>query len=410
MYNLLYVFYFTLFFLIVSLPKSLMAVKIIILVLILSMHLFKLVSYSKFSIRYAFFYVAFVTISTCWIFIGQINGNSSIAAIDYMRLYVVFFVIYFFIFLGLEKFDYIKMFIDVFCASSIAIFLINLMFFIDAFFGVKILPESIASNLGVGVAINDGYLQSGLSNITSLFFISPILMCLVVFDNGYRRSGKKALTLAALCCFLSVIMSGRRTLIVVMMLSPIFLFIISAGISKFVGKVKPIMTTLIYVLPLSVSIYLFLYYQFDIYSLKERLLGAVTESGQTHRINQFYALLDSFFERPYIGHGFGAVSSIIRSVDRPWSYELSYMTMLFNGGIIGVLSIGSLILSYVFLSLKSIVKFEYRKQEALYIVYGIILFCISNATNPYFSGFDSLYILCFLPLLSSSNRYLNKRL
>ncbi|WP_241280953.1 hypothetical protein, partial [Pseudomonas aeruginosa] len=39
--------------------------------------------------------------------------------------------------------------------------------------------------------------------------------------------------------------------------------------------------------------------------------------------------------------------------------------------------------------------------EAISTLVGVLVFCVGSATNPYFSGFDSLFLLGFIPLIAS---------
>jgi len=403
--------YSILLFMMVAFPKSFMIMKILFLLPIVLFVIIRILE-SNVSIKwkYFLFYIAYVFLALAWIFIGQVHGNSSTAFFDFLRLYVVFFLIYMLFFIGLEEFDYINLFLVVVCYSSIVICAVNAVLFMQLFMGKELLPSFISSQLGVGVDINAGDLRSGLNNITSLFYITPIILCLLIFENSFAKERRVLLFIAALCCFSTSIASGRRVLMFLMLISPLLYVFFRCYFESYKGKLPHLKMNLkllvvIYVLPASLFVYLFIYFQFDISALEQRILSLYDASSQNERVTQFYALLEGFYERPSFGHGLGSVSSVIRSGERPWSYELTYMKMLFDGGIIGFLLVATLVFYYFNAAYQNIRKFKHRMSESYVILFGILIFFVASATNPYFSGFDTLYLLCFLPLLSVSSRY-----
>lgn len=46
-------------------------------------------------------------------------------------------------------------------------------------------------------------------------------------------------------------------------------------------------------------------------------------------------------------------------------------------------------------------EFFLYRAEAISTLVGVLVFCVGSATNPYFSGFDSLFLLGFIPLIAS---------
>jgi len=412
MHNSLSKLYAVVLFMIVAFPKSFLIVKLLLLLPLIIIIIIITLLNNNTCIKWKSlaFYFAFISLSLIWNFIGQMYGNSSLAAIGFIRLYVAFFIIYMFLFIGLEEIDYVKLFLTVVCYSSLVICAVNIVFFIQMFMGIDILPLFIADQLGVGVDANAGDLRSGLNNVTTLFFISPILLCLLVFDNVFANEKKTLLFIAVFCCFVSSIASGRRTLILLMFISPMLFILFRSFFDSIRGRIiifniKLRLLVFIYALPIFLFVFLFIYFKFDVTALQERLFALTDASSQNERITQFYALLEGVYERPFLGHGLGSVSSVIRSVESPWSYELFYMKVLFDGGIVGFTLLFSLVFYYFNSAYKNLRKFNHAKTEAYIILFGILMFSAASATNPYFSGFDTLYILCFLPLLSVSTRY-----
>jgi O-antigen ligase len=116
------------------------------------------------------------------------------------------------------------------------------------------------------------------------------------------------------------------------------------------------------------------------------------------RREQFFSLLEGWIDAPLFGHGHGtSASGSLRSDDMPWAYELSYMSLLFHTGLVGVIVYSSSV-GWVFW--KSIQVVRSRPESAalfLPVLSGLACFLIANATNPYLGKFDYLWTL-FLPI------------
>jgi hypothetical protein len=59
------------------------------------------------------------------------------------------------------------------------------------------------------------------------------------------------------------------------------------------------------------------------------------EGGDEERYLQYKSLIEGWLKSPLIGSGVGAVASYVRSDEQPWSYELYFISILFQQGIIG---------------------------------------------------------------------------
>ncbi|WP_408585759.1 hypothetical protein [Pseudomonas aeruginosa] len=108
-------------------------------------------------------------------------------------------------------------------------------------------------------------------------------------------------------------------------------------------------------------------------------------------MDQFISLWKGFTDSPLLGSGFGGSVDVIRSEERPWMYELSYMQLLFNGGLLGFSLITGCIGFFYLKALFVIKNFSLYRAEAISTLVGVLVFCVGSATNPYFSGFDSLF-------------------
>jgi O-antigen ligase len=111
---------------------------------------------------------------------------------------------------------------------------------------------------------------------------------------------------------------------------------------------------------------------------------------------QFDALFDGIKQSPIYGQGAGAAASYIRSESQPWAYELSYIALAFQYGIVGlfVYAAGPIFLIF---SLAKYTRIHGRNTFEFSLLAGFISFLIANGTNPYLAKFDYMWVI-FIPV------------
>jgi hypothetical protein len=109
-----------------------------------------------------------------------------------------------------------------------------------------------------------------------------------------------------------------------------------------------------------------------------------------HRVNQYISLMDMWGENILFGHGLGAHSELIRNVQKPSSYELFYLSLLNQIGVVGLLFFVGYFGRYVL----------YRSSDRFVIAvqYGIMGVLVASISNPYFDRFDFLFLI-FIPFI-----------
>jgi hypothetical protein len=115
------------------------------------------------------------------------------------------------------------------------------------------------------------------------------------------------------------------------------------------------------------------------------------------RYEQFVALLDGWEKHPLLGAGHGAGVSYIRSQEMPWAYELSYVALLFQTGLVGFFLYASGIIWIFWMGVRMIRSGDPLGRQILPILTGTCCFLIGNATNPYLAKYDYIWVI-FLPL------------
>ena len=203
----------------------------------------------------------------------------------------------------------------------------------------------------------------------------------------------------------ALILASRRMIILLIVLVPflclIFDLFVNAKLNvNFFFKVVKIYMFMFIV---SVVFLMFVVY-FDLINLVgfyERIADIFIYNESSARQLQFRSLIDGFYENPIFGSGFGGQASIIRNSAQPWHYELTYVKLLFNTGIVGMLLLVCLLSFYTIKSLRlcRIDKKNYSINVSLIVGFFCVL--IVSSSNPYMYSFDFLFILAIPPLIIS---------
>ena len=117
----------------------------------------------------------------------------------------------------------------------------------------------------------------------------------------------------------------------------------------------------------------------------------------TRRAEQFYALMGEWQSSYLIGFGHGSNARSAPGDVVPWAYELQYVALLFQTGILGMLIYGSAVTWLMYQMIRLSRKYADLAVLMLPLLVGLICFLVANATNPYLSKFDYLWTL-FLPV------------
>lgn len=120
------------------------------------------------------------------------------------------------------------------------------------------------------------------------------------------------------------------------------------------------------------------------------------------RVEQAPKLWDAFKRNPIFGDGLGSVirPRFVRDTAAPWSYELTYLQILFQMGIVGLFALLALPVAACWRGLKASVdgRLDPGPLAGVMTILGIL---IASATNPYLmSSFGMLGIAIGLSLVA----------
>lgn len=343
-----------------------------------------------------------VLTSLTFIFVGLVNGAPG--ALEVATVFVIWPIVFVFL-IGLARhpvslIPYLRAIIIGSLGASIA----GALLVADSLFGFGLGLENLLQLQGAIVGLYDGAIEYRLFNLTTVLYSLVFLMAalqiprhLSIFEGRWRFMAWVALGLSVII----LLISGRRAFWLIAALSPLIVY----GIARLGGVPIRFFSTYLKIIILGFLLFLAAipYLRIDILMLYESFMQGFDFSGQggyssSIRAEQFWLLLNAWSEKPLLGHGHGAyISELVRDPDQPWAYELSYIALLFQTGILGMLVYSSAVL-WVFVKGVFIMRQQPESVGYLFpVLAALAAFLLANATNPYLQKFDYLWVI-FLPV------------
>lgn len=268
-------------------------------------------------------------------------------------------------------------------------------FFHDLMIGIK-------ANYG-GVLF--GFVKYSADNVSWMMFLAPLFIAVFLTTNIDKLRKHSLILIAAFAIHAVIVM---RTALFLCFIIGIFLTVIFTKISKQSISRKSLHMTLFAII-VFLMIGIFGFSQQLVSLLSEDIISAfsletstnslgVVDAGGRVRYEQFIDLIYTWSIKPIFGWGVPSNSlNIVRS-NVLGAYELTYIAMLMQRGLLGIFIYFALI---VWLFLKN---FQIAKENSNYskssicIMVALSAAIFANFTNPYIDNFDRL-IIQFLPLI-----------
>jgi hypothetical protein len=257
----------------------------------------------------------------------------------------------------------------------------------------------------------EGFVEFRILNLTTVMYGFPFVFSLLLA----RRRELKSMQRILLWVLLSILMliaigSGRRMFWLLVLLTP-FLAVFFLQLSALRLRVLPMLGSAAKPVVIAVLAFISLTVAFDFQLdvLAQEFIAAFLgrEESSGARYEQAGPLWDAFVNSPLIGNGLGSAVDVTRSTSQPWAYELSYLALLMNVGVLGFIAYsvaaGWIVLQGMYLARKN---HEFASMF-LPLLTAMSGFLIMNATNPYLGKFDFLWVI-FLPV-ALINAYLTRR-
>jgi hypothetical protein len=392
----------TLMMMIFIIPQSFMSLKLPFLGAVLLFGVVAEGAKDRWRIRSGAFlpyYLIFCLLTVTWCIIGLVRGNAEIAILETLRVYVVYMGVYCALTIYVSNLDYQAHIDRVVVAGAIGIGAVALYTLLDHIFHLGWLPQSVKDDMYLQVGLHDGYVQMNNVNIGMLTFIVPYLLSRLLL--GERKDRHAYLLPSLVIAVIAAILASRRVVLILLLLTPLLAFVVSVLAGQATHKQQKRFVQF-YFLPLLAAgggAWLLFYLGSNLLEgFTDRVLSAFTTDPDAPRPLQHAALMAGFSDSYLWGSGFGGLTPVIRSDERPWTYELTYSRLLFNAGLLGFGTLMLFFSSYLFLVLRKIRGSSHASVHVSMLV-GFFSVLIASASNPYLTSFDYLFPLSIIPLI-----------
>jgi hypothetical protein len=393
----------TLLLLIVAVPTTYQAVKAALLALTLAFVAGREVGRDRIALAPPVLHrvVLFSAAGGVLVLLGLLRGAPG--ALPLASVYVLWPLVYGVLIAGVARADALHRVLALLVVAALVIEVYSLSY---VAYSAGVLPGFLYLPLDQGQAIGfyGGYVEFALYSITSLIFLVPFLVALLVVTPRDQPvpCGRPAVVAGVLLGLLVVLLSGRRALMLVVAASPVLAMLLRRDLPRAAARV-PLRRVGLRLLAAGAVAYAVLRLTLGL-SLTRLQLALVdafkftNAEGQARGPAQLSALLSGWSEEPLLGAGLGAVApGLVRSLEQPWAYELSYVALLFHVGVVG----GLLYAYGLYWTVRGIRRVARDggplAAPAVAVLTGTACFLVANGTNPYLQKFDSRWVL-FLPV------------
>ncbi len=347
-------------------------------------------------------------------FYGVLNGAPG--AIRVLTIYFMWPWVYLLLTAFLSHDRSVELLFKTLIASLILIVLYSLLF-VGTMAGI--VPENLYFELDQGqrVGFYDGFVEYNMYSISSLIFLIPLAVHF--FYIKLKLNHGKHLYLWLVLILASIVLTfltGRRAMLLVFMILPAIVFaewFLFSGLKKLPTRIRHLSKSpgyyVLAILVFSGALSLLDHLGFNLATVWSMFLdGFDFESGAStsERKLQFFALINGWTNSSILfGAGNGATVDVVRSTEMAWSYELTYVYLLFSTGLVGFLFYFGWF-GYGLLRIRqSLEKRPDLKVYVLPLMTGVFALAIAAASNPYFGKFDYLWIVMLPHLLAGGLKY-----
>ena len=259
---------------------------------------------------------------------------------------------------------------------------------------------------GQAIGFHGAYVEFGLYSTSTLLFTMPFLVgALFVFPKTGAPISRPTLWLSLALNLITVLLSGRRALLVLVPLAPALALYYRSWLTpqrkrdsrRLITRALVGAVVLAVVLGAAIT---------AVGGIAPSGFGEMVSTGfqfnsdpvAMSRRDQFAALIDGWTDHPLLGSGHGMPArGVIRSVETPWSYELSYVALLFHTGLLGTAAYAAGVAWMGGMAYLIARRGWPQAPNMVATLVGTSSFLVANATNPYLEKYDYLWVI-FLPI------------
>ena len=405
---------YLLLFLMVAFPMvlKLLYVKAVLFVCLLFVIIIKILNSKTIELHVSvlLWSLFLASVSLFFVFKGFIAGYPG--ALKQAQVFVLWTLVYTILISGISKNKFFYGFQKTLIFSSVligiygSIFVLTELNIIASFINLNFFDED-----KIGFGLYAGYLEINFMGLNSLPFLIPFTMATLItkrpIDASDHRLSRFWSWIALILGLGVLIASGRRALLLVTMLSPLIIYFFSFfqpnGIKQITRRNLYFLALVVVAVIMILLFYLDIYYGINLASIYTMFIegfdfGSATNESASIRRDQFFALFNGWSESPLLGAGHGASApGYIRDPEMPWAYELYYVALLYQVGIIGFLCYTAGIIWIFSMAIRIIKQGQAHGKIMMPLMVGMSCYLIANITNPYLVRFDGIWVI-FLPI------------
>lgn len=270
--------------------------------------------------------------------------------------------------------------------------------------------------------LHDEYVSMTYPGLNSLPFLIPFTLAALTTRDGMSKGPglpqKVWLWVALFCGLATGILSGRRAIYLTCLMAPVLALFFSAFQPK--EERSASRRALARVTSCALLIFVIFFfclssvYRVSLSGMAQRFTAGfdfsatTTDDNANIRHAQAHALIAGWMDKPLLGAGHGVPAyGSIRSQESPWTYELYYLALLYQTGLVGFTAYTSGIVWIFWQGLKIVRAGGYLSNYMAASLTGLSSILIANATNPYLPSADGMWAI-FIPLALINFRLLRQ--
>lgn len=299
--------------------------------------------------------------------------------------------------------------------STTAICLYSLLFVL---WSVGMWPDGLYFPLILDqrLGLHDGTVELSSKSLMSLMFLVPFVAGALLTWPRTAPVARRSLWLALALGLGPGLLSGRRALQLVLVLSVPIALVLRMLLPPTLrrsnrGVVRRTLVGAIAATGLAVLTAQWMYpvRLGSVWSVFATGFQFAADPVALSRAQQFDALMRGWLTSPLLGSGHGAAApDMIRSLEMPWAYELTYVALLYHTGLVGALLYAGGVLWIYLQAVRIIRSGTALAPLTVAVLTGTTTFLIAGATNPYLERYDALWVI-FLPLAIINASWLARR-
>lgn len=385
---------YLLFGLILIIPYQMQFVKLVLALLLLLPYFIKIQKKKSFLINGSLlaWILVYVFMGLFYIVYAFIQNNP--APMTYFPIYVLWPILFYLLSIQVDYSMYMKL---ISCMRN-AFTLISILGII-AFLKFNLSTGDIQKFFSFVATVRPGFPFIAISSgtITNMIFLYTFFFTIYIID---KQLLKKQDYFNLVIGFVFVFATSRRAFYMVLAMSILFSFFLvifydTKNRKQHFSSIKSFLRFFLFFIMI-VTIIVIQLNLFDFKIIWEFISDSIGSNagvaGYDPRLLQYDALIEGWMKNPLFGNGTGINASIVRS-EIPGMYELSYIAILFERGLLGI---SVYIIQFLLLNYWAIKNLKKNNISASYNIATLVafdMFMFANATNPYLYAFDHLWII-----------------